>query len=239
MTSRNNPGPAAGPGKKPSKSQMRQKQAAQRAMAAASGARSARNKQLLQVGGAVLAVLVVVGIFIAVYAGQNHNKKGNSASAASNAVTQAVTVAELVQANPALRPLALYRSAMRVGRAHIASVINTIILAYAGASLPVLLLITAYNQSLAVTLTSQFLAQEIVRSIVGTLGLIAAVPITTALASLTARPVLDRRPWLVRLRTLRHAAPAPYAASALRPSLKIKNEGEQYEALLFRPGQDE
>ena len=59
------------------------------------------------------------------------------------AVTQAVTVAELVQANPALRPLALYRSAMRVGRAHIASVINTIILAYAGASLPVLLLITA------------------------------------------------------------------------------------------------
>lgn len=91
MTSRNNPGPAAGPGKKPSKSQMRQKQAAQRAMAAASGARSARNKQLLQVGGAVLAVLVVVGIFIAVYAGQNHNKKGNSASAASNAVTQAVT----------------------------------------------------------------------------------------------------------------------------------------------------
>lgn len=155
------------------------------------------------------------------------------------AVTQAVTVAELVQANPALRPLALYRSAMRVGRAHIASVINTIILAYAGASLPVLLLITAYNQSLAVTLTSQFLAQEIVRSIVGTLGLIAAVPITTALASLTARPVPDRRPWLVRLRTLRHAAPAPYAASALRPSLKIKNEGEQYEALLFRPGQDE
>jgi uncharacterized membrane protein len=152
------------------------------------------------------------------------------------AVTQAVTVAELAQANPASRPLALYRSAMRVGRAHIASVINTIILAYAGASLPVLLLITAYNQSLAVTLTSQFLAQEIVRSIVGTLGLIAAVPITTALASLTIRPVTARRSWPIRPSALRRAAPAPNPASGLRPSLKIKNEGERYEALLFRPG---
>jgi uncharacterized membrane protein len=102
------------------------------------------------------------------------------------AVTQAVTVTELAQANPALRARQLYRSASRVGRAHIASVINTIILAYAGASLPVLLLLAAADQPVGDLLTSQLLAQEIVRSIVGTIGLIAAVPITTALAALTA-----------------------------------------------------
>ncbi len=90
MTSRNNPA-TGGPGKKPSKSQIRQKQAAQRAMAAASGARAARNKRLVQVGVPLLVVVAVVGILVGVYAGQNHNKKGNTASAASNAVTQAVT----------------------------------------------------------------------------------------------------------------------------------------------------
>ncbi|MEV5891638.1 YibE/F family protein [Nonomuraea fuscirosea] len=101
-------------------------------------------------------------------------------------VTQAVTVAELARANPSYGFARLYRAAGRIGRAHIASVINTIILAYAGASLPLLLLFSIGRQPLGEVMTTPVIAQEIVRSIVGTLGLIAAVPITTALAALTA-----------------------------------------------------
>ncbi|PWU55027.1 YibE/F family protein [Micromonospora sp. S4605] len=99
-------------------------------------------------------------------------------------VTQAATVTELAHANPGLSRLQLYRAATRVGRAHIASTVNTIVLAYAGASLPLLLLLTADSRSVTQILTSEFLAQEIVRSAVATLGLIAAVPLTTALAAL-------------------------------------------------------
>ncbi len=99
-------------------------------------------------------------------------------------VTQATTVAEL--APTASSRLELYRAATRVGRAHVASAVNTIVLAYAGASLPLLLLVAAGGQDVSDLLTSQFLAQEIVRAAVGTLGLVAAVPITTGLAALVA-----------------------------------------------------
>ncbi|MDF5751591.1 YibE/F family protein [Spongiactinospora sp. TRM90649] len=101
-------------------------------------------------------------------------------------VTQAVTVTELAHANPQYTVRQLYRAGARVGRAHIASVINTIILAYAGASLPLLLLISVGRQPLGDVLNTPVIVQEIVRSVVGTIGLIAAVPITTALAALTA-----------------------------------------------------
>lgn len=102
-------------------------------------------------------------------------------------VTQASTVTELARANPAFGVGQLYRAGSRVGRSHIASVVNTIILAYAGSSLPLLILIVANNESIGGVLTDQIIAQEIVRSAVGTLGLIAAVPVTTALAALTFR----------------------------------------------------
>jgi uncharacterized membrane protein len=102
-------------------------------------------------------------------------------------VTQAATVTELARANPAYRFRQLYGAGTRVGRSHIASVINTIILAYAGASLPLMILIAAGSQALGEVVTDQIIAQEIVRSAVATLGLIAAVPITTALAAATAR----------------------------------------------------
>ena len=102
------------------------------------------------------------------------------------AVTQAATVEELATANPTLTASQLYRSATRIGRAHIASVVNTIILAYAGASLPLLLLITAGGRPVDQILTNEAVAQELIRSVVGTLGLIAAVPITTLLAAALA-----------------------------------------------------
>ncbi|HEY7223884.1 MAG TPA: YibE/F family protein [Micromonosporaceae bacterium] len=99
-------------------------------------------------------------------------------------VTQAVTVGELHAANPRMSRLQLFRSASRVGRAHIASVVNTLVLAYAGASLPLLLLIYAGGSHIGTIITGQLAAQEIVRSVVGSLGLISAVPITTGLAAM-------------------------------------------------------
>ncbi|MEN3121883.1 YibE/F family protein [Janibacter terrae] len=106
-------------------------------------------------------------------------------------VTQAVTVDELARANPGSGPREVYTAATRIGRSHIASVVNTIVLAYAGASLPLFILVVANNSSFGSVLTSQFVAQEIVRSIVATLGLIAAVPITTGLAALALRHQQD------------------------------------------------
>jgi uncharacterized membrane protein len=104
-------------------------------------------------------------------------------------VTQAVTVAELAAGGRMTRRQ-LYTSATRVGRAHVASAVNTIVLAYAGTSLPLLLLVAVSPQPLSQMLTSEFLAQEILRAAVGTIGLVASVPITTALAALVA----DLRP---------------------------------------------
>lgn len=102
-------------------------------------------------------------------------------------VTQSVTVAELARANPAYTIKDLFVAGTRVGRSHIASVVNTIVLAYAGSSLPLMILIVASNDSLGGVLTDQLIAQEIVRSAVATLGLIAAVPITTGLAAFAAK----------------------------------------------------
>lgn len=110
-------------------------------------------------------------------------------------VTQAATVTELAQANPSLTRRQLYLGGVRVGRAHIASTVNTIILVYAGASLPALLLLITGGRAVTEVLTSEFVAQEIVRGAVGTLGLIAAVPITTALAAIvTAARVKEFAP---------------------------------------------
>jgi uncharacterized membrane protein len=115
-------------------------------------------------------------------------------------VTQAMTVAELSRSGDLSR-WELYRAATRVGRAHVASAVNTIVLAYAGASLPLLLLLTGSDQPVGELLTGPFLAPELVRSAVGTIGLVASVPITTALAALVAdrdglssrRTILARR----------------------------------------------
>ncbi|GAB3230334.1 hypothetical protein GCM10027447_24630 [Glycomyces halotolerans] len=120
-------------------------------------------------------------------------------------VSQAATVDELSKANPKWGRGHLFTSGMRVGRDHLTSVINTLVLAYAGASLPLLVLIAAANRPLGQILTSQIIATEIARTIVGTLGLIAAVPITTWLAAALARregprPAKPKEPKRVRPR---------------------------------------
>ncbi|TML37982.1 MAG: YibE/F family protein [Actinobacteria bacterium] len=99
-------------------------------------------------------------------------------------VTQASAVWELHDANPARGPRILFRSAMRIGRDHIASTVYTLVLAYAGAALPLLILFTLANQRFSRVLTGELLAEEVVRTLVGSIGLVASVPITTALAAL-------------------------------------------------------
>jgi uncharacterized membrane protein len=105
-------------------------------------------------------------------------------------VTQASAVWEIHGANPGRRFAEVYRSAMRVGRDHIASTVYTLVLAYAGAALPTLLLFTLAGQRLGQVVTSEEVAEEVVRTLVGSIGLVLAVPLTTALAALvvTARP---------------------------------------------------
>ena len=101
-------------------------------------------------------------------------------------VTQTSAVWELRRANPQLGAQALFRSAMRIGRDHVASAVNTLVLAYAGASLPLLLLFSLSGRGLGEVVTSQDVATEIVRTLVGSIGLVASVPVTTAVAALVA-----------------------------------------------------
>ncbi|MCX5110722.1 YibE/F family protein [Streptomyces sp. NBC_00378] len=99
-------------------------------------------------------------------------------------VTQTSAVWELHQANPTLGVRGLYRAGIRIGRDHIASVVNTLVLAYAGAALPLLLLFSIAQSSVGTVANSELVAEEIVRTLVGSIGLVASVPVTTVLAAL-------------------------------------------------------
>jgi uncharacterized membrane protein len=109
-------------------------------------------------------------------------------------VTQASAVWELHRANPAYGFKRLYAAGLRIGRDHIASTVNTLVMAYAGASLPLLVLFTLSSRNLGDVLTSEIVGQEIVRTLVGSIGLVSAVPITTALAAFVADRSVHRDP---------------------------------------------
>lgn len=98
--------------------------------------------------------------------------------------TQAATVDELAKANPSLSSRELFRRGLVVGREHIAALINTLALAYAGASLPLILVFSANASAPAwVALNSETIIEEVVRTLVGSAALMLAVPLTTALAA--------------------------------------------------------
>ena len=99
-------------------------------------------------------------------------------------VTQAAAVWEIHQANPDVDARRLYRSAMRIGRDHIASTVDTLVLAYAGAALPLFVVFTLAGRRLGELLSGEIVAEEVVKTLVGSIGLVASVPITTALACL-------------------------------------------------------
>lgn len=96
--------------------------------------------------------------------------------------TQASAVFELYHANPEFGFRALYNSAMRIGQDHVAATVNTLVLAYAGASLPMMLMFSLGGGDYGYIVNFSFIAEEIVRTLVGSLGLIAAVPLTTTIA---------------------------------------------------------
>lgn len=99
-------------------------------------------------------------------------------------ISQSAAVFELKDANKSLKFKDLWARGLRIGREHIASLVNTLVLAYAGASLPLLLLFSLNGgEPLNVLLNREMIATEIVRTLVGSLGLVAAVPITTAIAA--------------------------------------------------------
>ncbi|KES05345.1 membrane protein [Streptomyces toyocaensis] len=99
-------------------------------------------------------------------------------------VTQTSAVWELHEANPSMGRGGLYRAGLRIGRDHIASVVNTLVLAYAGAALPLMLLFSIAQSGVGTVANSELVAQEIVRTLIGSIGLVASVPVTTALAAL-------------------------------------------------------
>ena len=101
-------------------------------------------------------------------------------------VSQASTVLALRAANPGLGFGQLYVRALRVGRDHVSATVNTLVLAYVGASLPVLLIFSSGEIGLMDAVNTELIAKEIVGTLVGSIGLIAAVPVTTALAALLA-----------------------------------------------------
>jgi uncharacterized membrane protein len=103
-------------------------------------------------------------------------------------VTQAAAVWELARADPQMSLRGLFTAAMRIGRSHVQATVNTLVLAYIGASLPLMLIFTLTDVGLVDALTTEVVAQEVARGLVGSLGIVAAVPITTAVAALVVRP---------------------------------------------------
>jgi uncharacterized membrane protein len=123
-------------------------------------------------------------------------------------VTQVSAVWQLHEANPSYGARRLYSAGVVIGRDHIASTVNTLVLAYAGASLPLLLVYTQAGRSLGDVAAGELVAVEVVRTLVGSIGLVAAVPLTTALAAYVVS----------RGSTLRAPEPAPPRRRRAEPS---------------------
>jgi uncharacterized membrane protein len=126
-------------------------------------------------GGVDLAGLVIAGMVL-----------GALGALDDVTVTQASAVWELRGADPTMPRRELRRAGLRIGRDHVASTVNTLALAYAGAALPLLVLFVLSRQSLGTVANSEIVAKEIVATLVGSIGLVAAVPLTTWLAAALA-----------------------------------------------------
>jgi len=108
-------------------------------------------------------------------------------------VTQTWAVWELADVDPDATTRSLFTRAMRIGRSHAASTVNTLVLAYVGATLPLMLVFSALSLPFGVAVSQEVVAQEVVRGLVGGLGIIAAVPVTTAIAALVVGRLLRER----------------------------------------------
>jgi uncharacterized membrane protein len=102
-------------------------------------------------------------------------------------ITQSSAVWELYELAPETSARQLFSSAMRIGRDHIASTVYTIAFAYAGAALPILIIVMLYDRPLGEALTSAELSEEVIRTLVGSVGLVLAIPVTTLIAVLVVK----------------------------------------------------
>ncbi|WP_454810133.1 YibE/F family protein [Paenarthrobacter nitroguajacolicus] len=102
-------------------------------------------------------------------------------------ITQSSAVWELYELAPNTSARKLFSSAMRIGRDHIASTVYTIAFAYAGAALPILIIVMLYDRPLDEALTSAELSEEVIRTLVGSIGLVLAIPVTTLIAVLVVK----------------------------------------------------
>jgi uncharacterized membrane protein len=112
------------------------------------------------------------------------------------AIGQAATVEELALADPSLSRRQLYGRAMNVGVAHLAATVNTLVFAYLGTALPLLVLLSLQLAQFSLSVNQELVAVEIVRAAVGSIGILAAVPATTAIAAWwhePPRPALQSR----------------------------------------------
>lgn len=126
-------------------------------------------------------------------------------------ITQVSAVWEIRALSPAASRRDLFRGGMRIGRDHIASTVYTVAFAYLGAALPLILLVAMSDRTLLDTLTSGEIAEEVVRTLVGSIGLVLAIPLTTAIAAaLAPAPAPAPAPASV-------AAPAPGEPAAAAP----------------------
>ena len=107
-------------------------------------------------------------------------------------IGQSSSVFELVKANPRLSWADLFRSSLNIGTDHIAAMVNTLLLAYVGGAMPLMLAFTIYQEPLLRRLNREPIAEELVRTVVGSAGLVLAVPITGLIASLLARYAVRR-----------------------------------------------
>ncbi|ADX72518.1 YibE/F family protein [Pseudarthrobacter phenanthrenivorans] len=144
-------------------------------------------------------------------------------------ITQSSAVWELYELAPGSSARKLFTSAMRIGRDHIASTVYTIAFAYAGAALPILIIVMLYDRPLADTLTSAELSEEVIRTLVGSIGLVLAIPVTTLIAVLVVKAT--------GVRAGLPAAPAAHEAEPSTGQLKQTDDGgTRLRAGASRPG---
>jgi uncharacterized membrane protein len=101
-------------------------------------------------------------------------------------IAQAVTIFELSAASPEATFRTLMQRGMRIGVSHLTSMVNTLVLAYAGTALPLFILFYLYPEPWYLTINRELIAEEIIRALVGSVGLMLAVPLTTGIAAWVA-----------------------------------------------------
>jgi len=140
------------------------------------------------------------------------------------AMTQAATVEELRSVDPTIGPRALYGRTMNVGIAHLAATVNTLVFAYLGTALPLLVLFSIQIRGLGFPLNEEIIAVEVARTLIGSVGIVLTVPITTAIAVQVmsrsagrvpgAGPVVSARGGWSAVQTAATEAPAPEAGTS-------------------------